>query len=578
MSTSPSVAVPVPARRVAWWLLKREPVAYAISWCCWVGFWTVPVPAGLLLKAVLDRIDAGTDVVWIALAALAGVELGRWLLLVFAAVQWHGCWVFWQTLVRVNLLRSLVGDPGPAAGRLPGSPGEAVSRFRDDTQNLALVLDVWLDISGVVVASLAALAVMATVDVSATAVIALPVVAALVLCRWLGHRLRRLRIAEREATAAVTGFIGDTFGAATAVKAAGAEAAVLHRFEGLGRRRAEAARADQVTTQMLQTLSGAVGNLATGLVLVMLAPGIARGDVSVGDVGLFTTSITVLSALPRWAARLGAYQRQADVSVDRLTELLPARDAEPRRLAAPARIDLRHGPGPFPPTRVSEPAGRVDGDRLERLDVSGLVVARPAGTGLHGVDLTLERGMVTALTGPVGAGKSTLLRALLGLVAHDGGIIAWNGRAVTDPSSALVPPRVAYVPQVPRLFSEPLADTILLGVDGAGLARALWLACLDDDVETMPNGLATVVGPKGVRLSGGQIQRSAAARAFVRRPELLVIDDLSSALDVDTEARLWDRLLDGDAAHRPTLLVVSHRPRVLDRADQIVTLDRGHRL
>ncbi len=92
----------------------------------------------------------------------------------------------------------------------------------------------------------------------------------------------------------------------------------------------------------------------------------------------------------------------------------------------------------------------------------------------------------------------------------------------------------------------------------------------------MPEGLATIVGAKGVRLSGGQIQRTAAARAFVRRPELLVIDDLSSALDVETEARMWRQLLEGGSA--TTLLVVSHRPAVLARADQVVVLEAGRRV
>ena len=117
---------------------------------------------------------------------------------------------------------------------------------------------------------------------------------------------------------------------------------------------------------------------------------------------------------------------------------------------------------------------------------------------------------------------------------------------------------------------------MLLGVEPDGLDEAVRLACLDDDVAWMPEGLATVVGAKGVRLSGGQIQRTAAARAFVRRPELLVIDDISSALDVDTEARMWDRLLDAGAT--TTILVVSHRPAVLERATQVVELDEGRRL
>ncbi len=112
--------------------------------------------------------------------------------------------------------------------------------------------------------------------------------------------------------------------------------------------------------------------------------------------------------------------------------------------------------------------------------------------------------------------------------------------------------------------------------DRVDLARALHLAALDPDVERMPNGLETVIGPKGVRLSGGQRQRTAAARMFVREPELLVFDDLSSALDVETERTLWENVFartgsQGDA----TCLVVSHRRPALQRADQIVVLKDG---
>jgi ATP-binding cassette subfamily B protein len=127
---------------------------------------------------------------------------------------------------------------------------------------------------------------------------------------------------------------------------------------------------------------------------------------------------------------------------------------------------------------------------------------------------------------------------------------------------------------VPRLFSASLRDNVLLGQDGGetSVQEALRTAVLDWDVALFPEGLDTLVGPRGVRLSGGQVQRTAAARALVRRPELLVLDDLSSALDVDTEDQLWKRVFEADIG---ACLAVSHRRGVLERADNIIVLKDG---
>ena len=170
------------------------------------------------------------------------------------------------------------------------------------------------------------------------------------------------------------------------------------------------------------------------------------------------------------------------------------------------------------------------------------------------------------ITGRIGSGKTTLLRALLGLAQREAGEIQWNGQTVGDPASFFVPPRSAYVAQVPRLFSETLRDNVLLGLPQhtVELNEAIRLGVMERDVAELENGVDTVIGPRGVKLSGGQAQRTAAARALVREPELLVIDDLSSALDVETEQELWDRLFE---RRELTYLAVSHRHAVLRRAD-----------
>jgi ATP-binding cassette subfamily B protein len=224
---------------------------------------------------------------------------------------------------------------------------------------------------------------------------------------------------------------------------------------------------------------------------------------------------------------------------------------------------------------VPAPVPVSDADRLRELTVVALSSHYGSnGRGVADVTFTVPRGAFVVVTGRVGSGKTTLLRALLGLIDRDEGEILWNGRLVNEPGAFLVPPRVAYLPQAPRLFSETLEENIRLGLprDAAALETALSLAVLDRDVAEMHAGVGTLVGARGLRLSGGQLQRTAAARMFIREPELLVFDDISSALDVETEHVLWQRLF---AQRDATCLVVSNRRAALERADLIVLLDDG---
>ncbi|GBF74927.1 hypothetical protein PA598K_03298, partial [Paenibacillus sp. 598K] len=171
---------------------------------------------------------------------------------------------------------------------------------------------------------------------------------------------------------------------------------------------------------------------------------------------------------------------------------------------------------------------------LMRLTATGLTYRYPeTGRGITDVSLELERGSFTVITGMVGAGKTTLVRAILGLLRLDAGEIWWNGAPVEDPGSFFMPPRSAYASQVPRLYSDTLYNNILLGETGEDgrLERAVHTAVLERDVGRLERGLETMIGPRGVKLSGGQAQRTAAARMLARQAELYVFDDVSSALD-----------------------------------------------
>ena len=157
----------------------------------------------------------------------------------------------------------------------------------------------------------------------------------------------------------------------------------------------------------------------------------------------------------------------------------------------------------------------------------------------------------------------------------DAGEIYWNSEPIKDPTTFFKPPYSAYTAQVPRLFSDTLHNNILMGLpgDNVDMIGAIHAAVMEQDIDNMPAGLDTLIGPRGMRLSGGQVQRTAATRMFVRDPELLVFDDLSSALDVETEHMLWERVF---AQQDVTCLVVTHRRAVLQRAHHILLLKDGN--
>ena len=222
-------------------------------------------------------------------------------------------------------------------------------------------------------------------------------------------------------------------------------------------------------------------------------------------------------------------------------------------------------------SRAIEDAPHHEPEPFQSLRVRGLSFTYPGSSnGIADVDLDVGSGEFVVVTGKIGSGKTTLLRSILGLLPEQIGTIEWNGEDVLDPSTMMTPPFVAYTPQVPKLFSMSLRNNLDLGVDlsEAELNESIHIATMARDLDEMPEGLETMIGPRGVRLSGGQVQRSASARMFARDPQLLVLDDVSSALDVETERLLWSRLF--EARSEVATLVVSHRHTALSRADRII--------
>jgi ATP-binding cassette subfamily B protein len=539
----------------------------------WIGVWTLPAATGLVLQRVFNAISAdATSIrnVVAVLAVLAGVESARLVVFYVGISTWGRWWAGSQALMRTNLLRAQVVSGGPEAGPPAAEHGAAVATFRDDVEDLTILADCFVDLAGALLFGVFAVVVMMQVDVLLTLVVVLPLIAVYGVNVALADRIRRVRRADREATASVTGYLGDVFSAVLAVKVAGAERPAVGRLQMLNRARLRTSVRDKVLTDSLDAFNGSTVDLTIGLVLLLVASKMRAGSFSVGDLAMFSAYVASLAGVPRMAGVVLARHRHAQVAVGRMAGLLPGDDE--REVVRPRALQLDRA---HPPAVRSRPA-RPTAPQVRVRDFS---VRYGDEQVVSDIDLELPAGSFTVVTGRVGAGKTTFLRGLLGLELGVTGTVEWNGALVEDRAAHMIPPQCAYVPQVPRLFSATLLDNLTLGVQTteAEVARALHLAALEGDVDDMPERLLTPVGPRGVRLSGGQLQRAAAARALAADTAMLVLDDLSSALDADTEQRLWHRLRkEREAAAAPrTLLVVSHRAAALAQADQVIHLEAG---
>jgi ATP-binding cassette subfamily B protein len=559
-----------------WWvvvqLVRAHPRYFSVCLFFAILYFSLPLAMGLVTRSFFDVLTgsapAGLDVPTV-IALFVAVALVEMLVQTGLDFGWGTFIPATAAQLRRNLLRELLLAHG--ARGLIDSPGEAMSRFRDDASQVGEDMDGLIDLIGRFFFAAGSLILMYSIDPAITLLVFIPLGILIVVVDRLGDRTANLRRASREAVGQVTGFLGELFGTVQAIKIAGATPHVIAHLRTLNAQRRRTAVKDKVFYNLIDGIGVNVVQLALGAILLLAADKIRSGTFTVGDFALFVTYLTQFTWFPLEITRVLRGYVQTGVSVERMATVL-GRDGGSRisttALLDTATVGLDGAPPSFSPAVVTR-------ERLDRLDVRGLSYRHADGTrGVDGVDLTVAWGETVVVTGRVGSGKTTLLKALLGLVPRDSGEIRWNGTPVDQPGAFFGPPRTAYTPQVPRLFSETLEENIRQGTAASpeALLAAVRAAVLEREIEQFEAGLATPVGPRGTKLSGGQIQRTAAARMFVREPELLVFDDLSSALDVDTERLLWERLF---ANGKRTCLVVSHRPEALRRADRVIVLKDG---
>ena len=502
---------------------------------------------------------------WTFVALFLVAELGDRSVLISSAFVWARWRYAVSTLLRKNLMTAIMDMSSPH--RVSTASGEVTNRLRDDVQAIIHYLEQYIHLWGNTIFAVLAIIWMSRIDMGLTLITVIPSILIISIVNFARRLIRKYRAAQRVATEKSTNFINELFQSILAVKVARTESNVISHFRGLNDARRKTTIVDNLFNQLLRSISYNISHLATGAILILVAEQMKSGTFTVGDFALFTTYVGDVARSGSLIGGIMAGHKRAEVSFNRMEKTVEEMPDESLVEHTPVYLKETQ-----PPLVIPE---RTAADRLDELTITELThLYDGSGVGINNISFQVPAGSFTVITGRIGSGKTTLLQTLLGVLPKQEGEVYWNGEVVRDPKSFFVPPRCAYTPQAPRLFSEKLSDNILLGMpwNWDDLNRAIQLSVMEDDLPTLEEGLDTVVGPRGVKLSGGQMQRTAAARMFIRDTDLLVFDDLSSGLDVETEKTLWNRLFE---TKRATCLVVSHRRAALQQADQIVVLKEG---
>ena len=528
------------------WAVRDARRGLAASWLGGLGYQAglilLPWCLGRALDEGITPGDRSAVLVWAGATlavsvALTGAEF---------AMRW------WATLAGVRtgntlllrLAERVLGWDAATAHRF--SSGDLVTRGTRDVEQVTVWLASAPSLASGLLGFLAVLVVVATLDPMLAAVGLGTVPLLLAVNLWYPRRYERANAGLSAAHGARADAVEDLLTAGTAVRGLGGETVLVERHHEVSR---------TVRDRTLALARIAAGWAANAPLVPWLATaiGVGLGGLAVLD-GRFT--VGGLVSFASWMALLG---RQVMMLTFRFNQLGDAWTAAGRigtvLAADPVLTD--------PPRPLPLATGALRADRVT-VDLDGRGPLRLP-------DLSVEPGEFVAVVGPVGTGKSTLLRLLARLADPATGTISYGGTDLRAAALADVRATVTVVGQRPMLLSGTIAENLRLGradVTDEQLREACRTAAILEHIESLPDGFATVVGERGSTLSGGQLQRLALARGLLRGSRVLLLDDVTSAVDARTE----QRILDGLRARGGTVVFATSRPAVAERADRVVDL------
>ncbi len=434
--------------------------------------------------------------------------------------------------------------------------GQLLSNANADVEATWMVMAPLPMALGVIVMVVVAAVAMVAADPVLGAVGLLVVPAVIAVNVVFQRRMSPLVVRAQQLRAGVSGVAHESFEGAVVVKTLGREAAETRRFRAVAEELRDANVAVGVTRGLFDPIQEGLPVLGTLAVLAVGTWRVAAGEATTGDVVQVAYLLSLVSFPVRalgWV--LGELPRTV-VGWERIDAVLQARGEMTfgtSRSAGAGAAALRLEGAGYAHTGA-------DGERLPVL---------------HDVRLDLPAGRTVAVVGPTGSGKSTLAGLLVRLVDPVDGTVLLDDVDLRALARGEVAAEVAIVPQGTFVFDDTVRGNVTLGEDvpDAEVERALDQARARDFVDALPAGLDTRVGERGTSLSGGQRQRIALARALVRRPRLLVLDDATSAVDPHVEAGILAGLR--EAGSDTTVVVVAYRMATIALADEVVYLERG---
>ncbi len=504
-------------------------------------------------------------------------------LIAIAIVALKGVFSFWTRWILIGLSRDIEFDlRNDLLDRLllmepefyvRNRTGELMSRATNDLNAVRMVLGPGIMYtSQTIVTMVLAVVLMFRLSPSLSLWVLIPVPIVVVAVRYFGRTIHSLYEVIQAALATLSAKAQENLAGVRVIRAYAQEDAEMRAFDAPNR--------DYVTRNLklivtwslfMPALTALVG---TSFVLVMWFGGrqVIYGQISLGElVAFYAFMVQLIFPMVALGFVTNIFQRGA-ASMGRLNYILDAKPsindsavpARPKEQEAPLRGDIE-----FRHLDFTYPTGRGV--------ASGKENGRPAGTPvLHDINLHVPAGSTLAIVGPTGSGKSTLAALVARLWEAPPGSLLIDGRPIREWPLATLRRSIGFVPQDTYLFSEPLRENIAFGMDECpeeAVFKAADTASIASEIAGFPMGYETLVGERGITLSGGQKQRTALARAVVRDPRILILDDALSSVDTDTEERIL-RGLRQLMKHRTTLLI-SHRVSTVRHADQIIVLRDG---